>query len=170
MTQRTRIGLFYSYGPHFIKTVRSLRETHPQADITAFVPEHFPVELLSGLNISSQPLLPDTGRGRAIKKVVTIIRAIRKEHLDIFVVLFNSPRLQLLSTISGAKERRCRLVDGRELPVRLTLLSGIYHTAVNTVVGHWRYARIWIHVRCTRVHARTKERRSNTTGPDNEPY
>lgn len=169
MTQRTHIGLFYSYGPHFIKTARSLRETHPQADITAFVPEHFPVELLSGLNISSQPLLPDTGRGRAIKKVIAIIRAIRRERLDIFVVLFNSPRLQLLSTISGAKVRRCQLVDGREIPVRLSLVSGIFHTAIHTVFGHWRYVRIWMHIHCTRVHPRKINGPLDRQGSDNEP-
>lgn len=152
MTKQPHIGLLYSYGPHFVKTARALRERYPEADIVAFVPESFPVSLLEDVSISCRSLLADNAHRRAVKKIVALVRAIRRERLDIFVVLFNSPRLQLLSAISGSKERRCRLVDGREFEVHLTLLSSLVHTLVSSVVGRWRYARIWLNVHCTRVY------------------
>jgi len=151
MTNELHIGLFYSYGPHFIKTARALRAEHPQARITAFLPRAFPVDMLSDLEIEALPVLPDPGEHRSLAALYAIVRAIRAQRVDIFVVLFDSPRLRLLSALSGAGERQCRLVDGRRIPVRFTFAGGLMHTLLSRIVGHARYVRIWIEVQVTRV-------------------
>lgn len=151
MNEQCHIGLFYSYGPHFMKTARALRLEHPDSRITAFLPQEFPVDLLADLDITAARVLPNPGAGRSVSMLFSIVRAIRAQRLDLFVVLFNSPRLRLLSALSNARECQCRLVDGRSVPVRFTLAGGLAHTLFRRLRGNIRYARIWIEVHTTRI-------------------
>ena len=151
MSKEHHIGLFYSYGPHFMKTARALRRECPEARITAFLPKEFPIDLLSGLDIVMAQILPNPGTHRSLSSLISIVRAIRARRLDLFVVLFDSPRLRLLSVLSGAAERQCRLVDGRTIPVRFTLAGSMADTAFRRIRGNMRYARIWIEVHLTRI-------------------
>lgn len=169
MTTDPHIGLFYSYGPHFIKTARALRAEYPKARITAFLPREFPVGLLSGLDIESLQVLPTPGAHRSLAGLYTLVRTIRAYRLDLFVILFNSPRLRLLSSLSGAAERQCRLVDGRRVPVRFTLAGGALHTLRTRIGGHLRYARIWIEVRLTRVGVPASGADGQEGGPSDGP-
>lgn len=151
MKSELNITLLYSYGVHFLRTARSLRQQHETATITAFIPRDFPEELLSGLNIRCLPLLPNPSQERSLNHVITILRAIRGIHPDVFVVLFDSSKLRTLAALSGARERICYHSDGRITPVRWSLPGALTRAFIQGFRGRVRYAYIWCHVHFTRV-------------------
>ena len=103
MKPELQICLFYSYGPHFLRTVRNLRQTYETAVITTFIPKDFPQELFAGLTITCRPILPNPGEVRPLRLIATIVQAIRRTRPDVFIVLFNSPKLRILAAFSGPK-------------------------------------------------------------------
>lgn len=169
MNKDFHIGIFYSYGPHFIRTVRSLRADSPEARITAFVPAEFPAGLLGGLDVVLAPILGNPAERRSPGVLLSIVRAIRRQRLDVFVVLFDSPRLRLLAALSGARERQCCLVDGRTLPVRVTIAGNVFRTLGGRLRGQFRYARIWLSVHLTRVGRSPAEEPEQDAGPPDAP-
>lgn len=163
-----RIGLLYSYGPHFMKTLRALRDSHPDAQITVFVPANFPEALLDGMALHIRPILPDSGQRPGIRQGLRLIRAIRGEALDSFVVLFASPRLQLVASLSKAVQSYCYHVDGRVEILRLRLLRALLRPIKNRIIGNLRYFRIWVYVHCTRVNAKRPQEKLSDADPNDD--
>jgi hypothetical protein len=168
MLNTKHIGLFYSYGPHFVRSAHTLRQNHPDAHITAFVPYGFPVELLKQDDIECIPLLSEAGGAKTIRSLITIFRMIRNAGLDMFVVLFDSPKLQLLCAASNARERYCAHLDGRITPVRFTVAGSLFRTLINNIKGRTRYAYIWLYVHFTKVPMAGKPLTS-APPPDHQP-
>ncbi len=151
MTSNQNIGLFYSYGPHFLRTARALRKDYGKAHITAFVPRGFPAELLSSMDIQCVPILPKPSEKRSIRDVATIVKTIRSARPEIFVVLFDSPKLRALAALSTAKTKYCYHVDNRISTVRWGLSGNLLQTFGRGIRGRIRFARIWCHVYFTRI-------------------
>ncbi len=151
MISEPNITVFYSSGVHFLRTARALRQRHEAAAITAFVPKDFPEELLSSLNIRCLPLLPNPSQKRSLKHVATILRAIRGMRPDVFIVLFDSPKLRTLAALSGAGERLCYHPDGRITPMRWSFAGFLARSFMQAFRGRLRYTYIWCHVHFTRV-------------------
>jgi DNA-binding transcriptional LysR family regulator len=139
MTDIRRIGAFYSRGPHFGRVLARLREEYPEADITAHVPEGFPEAPVRehGARILY------CGGAPPLRALPSLIRSLRAQRYDLFVVIFDSPKLRLLAAASGAKQRCCHTVDGRIFPLRTAfsrmLAGGIWRRLCGAIV----YARIW---------------------------
>lgn len=151
MNHEPHIVLFYSYGPHFLRTARALRADYVNSRITAIIPGDFPQQLLKDLAIHGLPLLPNPSQTRSLRNAAATIKRLRNLCPDILVVLFDSPKLRLLAALSTAKERYCYHVDGRVTPVKRTFTIALAHTLAHRVYGRIRYIRIWCHVHFTRV-------------------
>lgn len=147
MTDIKRIGVFYSRGPHFVRVLGRIRGEYPDAEIDAYVPEGFP----------ETPVLEQGARcvpcagGNTPGVLPRLIRSFRAARYDLFVVMFDSPKLQLLAAASGARQRLCHTVDGRVIPVRLALTQMLGGGLWRRLCGVIAYARIWYTVRCKPV-------------------
>lgn len=152
MSEVRRICAYYSRGPHFSRNLKVLRGMYPDAAITALVPPGYPRKPLLGLAESIENTRQAQYAGRDLKAFLALIRQIRKARYDVFVVMFDSPKLRLLGTLSGARERYCLTIDGRYLALRLALLSQAIGAMVRNVHGRLTYLRLWFVVRFFKVH------------------
>jgi ADP-heptose:LPS heptosyltransferase len=152
MSDIRRVCAYYSRGPHFTRNLKTLRDMYPGAEITALVPPGYPRKPLAGLAEHIESTRQTQYGARDLKAFFGLIRQIRKARYDCFVVMFDSPKLRLLGTLSGAKERYCLTIDGRYLALRLALLSQVIGTVVRHVHGRLTYLRLWLVVHLFKVH------------------
>ena len=152
MTSVSTIGVFYSLGPHFARTLRRLREAHPDARITAIVPPGFP---LSDDERTSVDEIVETERAhyspRDIGGCLRLVRRLRKSRFDLFVVMFQSAQLGVLASICGARERVCAPPHGTLTPLTAGPIGTILSECARRVVGSVVYAAVMLMVRTTRV-------------------
>ena len=130
-TPTERICAFYSHGPHYRRLLRYLRQKHPNAQVTALIPPDYPADHIAD-DVDAVETTAQTGYGLSNPRgFIVLLRQIRRERYDRFVVMFDSPRLRILTALAGARERRCYDVNGRYRILRL----GLVHTAASAL---WR--------------------------------
>lgn len=138
-----KVCLYYSRGPHFMRTLKQLREDHPDAAITVAVPPGFPRDPLAGLADEVVERPRPGGLGDAWRAA----RALRAEGYDLLVVMFDSLNLRLLAALSGARTRECHTIEGRVIRLRGGLMRRAISEALARVRGQIRYWRIRFIVR-----------------------
>ncbi len=146
MTEQHRIGLLYSYGPHFKQAARALRTRYPGSRITALLPPGYPEAVIRDVVDDIIICAPEPEYGKTPGQAWRLIKTLRRERYDVLVVLFDSLKLQLIAAMSGAGERCCHHLDNRYEPLRLSLFGAIAAGLVRHVRGRLRYMRIWWHV------------------------
>lgn len=107
-----RICAFYSKGPHYVRMLKRLRAEYPDEIIVAAIPPDFPfsvIEQLADETIRFNETAGCTSPGASLR----IVRELRRSRCSHVVVMFDSPRLNLLARLSGASKRWCFSVDGR---------------------------------------------------------
>ena len=151
MNAPENICAFYSRGPHFLRTLKFLRAQHPQARITAVVPPTFPAE--AALGIANQVIKTHQANWslRHQRDLRKLVRALREGRYDAFVVMFDSPKLQVLAALSGARHRYCYTIDGRYVPIRLALARQVFGTLARNIKGRLLYAYLHYVVYCRPV-------------------
>ncbi len=112
------IGAFYSRGPHFRRLLRHLRARFPGARISAVVPPSYPGGHIAGL---ADEVLVTARSDRAARAFFSVLRQVRAANFDLFVTMFDSPRLRVLSQLSAARYRCCFTPDGRFFTLGLPL-------------------------------------------------
>lgn len=146
-----RICAYYSHGPHFVRLLRHLRAMYPAAHLTAFTPPGFPPEVLQG----HVDRMAYTGRReyslRQVRPLLRLVQVLRRERFDLFVVMFDSPKLRLLARLSGAKAAMVYTVDGRMMPLQGLALGSLLSAIPRRIRGHVRYAWMWFNVYCRPV-------------------
>ena len=145
------IGVFYSHGPHFMRVLRTLREQHPDARITAFVPEKFPTEIIRAAADTIISVPPPPYGLRRPDIILALIRILRAQHPDRFVVMFDSLRLRWVARASGAREGWFIGPDGAYQPLRTTGITDLTEAAARRSRGTLLFLRIWWNVHTTRV-------------------
>lgn len=151
MKSPENICAFYSRGPHFLRMLKFLRTLHPHARITAVVPPSFPAEAALGVAnqvIKTQHAQWSLRQHRALRKLV---RVLREGRYDLFVTMFDSPKLRLLAAMSGARIREAYTIDGRYLPLRLALGRQVAAAISRNVRGRILYAYLYYQVHYRRV-------------------
>lgn len=144
-----KIGLFYSYGPHFLKALYFLTEKYPNEEIILFLPQNFPTYYFENLSIT--PIfLPWDGKHlpllKGTKAFFNIIKMIRSQQLDQFVVLFESPRQITLSKLSGAKNTFIFSIHKEYKPISQGILKSLTKLFINRLKGLFLYSYILLHV------------------------
>lgn len=152
MAERETIGVFYSKGRTFASALRCIRAARPGAALTAIVPEGYPV-------CDEERCVADAfleiGKGRyGLKDVGALARLtgfLRVRRFDAFVILFDSPKLRVLSALVGAGERLFCRMDGKLLPVRQSIPGTTVEAVARALWGRLVYAALWMAIRVTRV-------------------
>lgn len=138
-----RICAFYSRGPHYVRMLKHLRTTYPEATITAMVPPGYPDEPLAGLAHKRV----ETGQGkytlRDIRAFRILLHQIHSGHYDLLAVMFATPRLRWLARLSGIPERYSYTPDGRFAPLKGSLLRSLGGAACRNLRGRLRYAYLY---------------------------
>jgi hypothetical protein len=98
-----RVAVFHSPGHDFAGALRRVKEAWPTARLIAWVPASYAApEAVEAL--ADEIRRADRDRFGA-RNVYPLLRQIRSERYDCFVVLFDSTRLRLFAALSGARER-----------------------------------------------------------------
>ena len=139
MEHRERICAYYSHGPHFRRVLKQLRDTHPEAKLTAMVPPRYPTDAVAELADQIAVTAKDQYRATDLSGNWALVKQIRSGGYDRFVVMFESPKLGLLSLLAGAKSRNACTIDGRYGPMRLSLLSLLADTIHRRIRGWTTY-------------------------------
>lgn len=143
-----RIAVFYSLGPHFVRTLQRLRAESPDAEITALLPPDYPLSeegrALADRVVENE--LPHYSP-RNVGACLRLIRGIRGGKYDVFAVLFDSLQLNILSALSGAGDRICCPPEGRLVPMRSTIPGILARETLRRALGNAVYAGIWLVVR-----------------------
>lgn len=107
-----RICAFYSRGPHFIRMLKRLREEYPGETVIAAIPTSFPFEVIEPL-VDETVRLPEVSEIARWRRSWAVVRRLRRARCGHIVVMFDSPRLNLLARLSGTGRGWCYSVDGR---------------------------------------------------------
>jgi ADP-heptose:LPS heptosyltransferase len=120
-----------------------LRQAHPGARLIALVPPGYPVDVLQD-RCDEVQTTPQATYGLASPgALIKLIASIRNERYAVFVVMFHSPKLRVVSALSGAPQRMCYTADNRYFPVSLNFATGISTWVARNIQGRITYARIW---------------------------
>jgi len=144
-----KIGLFYSYGPHFLKGVNFLIEKYPNDEIIVFIPEQFPAYYFEKLPVKLI-FLPWNGQHLKMSQLIfvflKIIKIIRAQRLDTFVILFESFRLITLSKFSGAQHTYIYTIHQKYEPVSQGIFENLFTTLLKRIKGFCLYLYVLFHV------------------------
>lgn len=135
-----RICALYSKGPHFVRMLQRLREEYPDETIVAAIPTTYPfpaIQLFADATIR----LPEAGETSPWVRPWTVVRAIRRARCSHIVVMFDSPRLNLLARVCGTGRRWCYSVDGRLHALARPTLGLVLAPVLHRVRGQMDYMR-----------------------------
>ncbi|HOJ34083.1 MAG TPA: hypothetical protein PKY35_15070 [Candidatus Hydrogenedentes bacterium] len=103
-----KIGVFCNGGTHVTEVLAAARQKYPHANLCAILPPSFE---LTPNRADGVDRIVRTDRDnytvRDVKAGIRLIRQIRKERFDLFVVLFDSMQLNVLGGLSGARSVEC---------------------------------------------------------------
>lgn len=153
-TARRRIGVFYSVGPHFLRTLETLREEFPEADVRIMVPPGYP---LSAEERAIADRVEETEQDHYspgdVRACLRLVRRIRGEQFHLFVVLFDSVQLRCLAALAGAPNRLCCLPQGKLVPLGRSVAGVAVGEVLRRAWGGAVYATLWLLVRLLPVRA-----------------
>ena len=135
-----RICAFYSKGPHFVRMLKRLRAEYPDEIIVAAIPSAFPFDVIEGL-ADETIRFPEAADGASTTGSLHVVRELRRTKCSHMVVMFDSPRLNLLARLSGASKRWCYSVDGRLRPLSQPLTRLMLAPAWLRLCGQLDYLR-----------------------------
>ena len=111
-TTPAHICAFLSKGQNFVDVLRGIRSAYPGASIDAVIPRAYP---LSDEERALADRIVETGQAhyglRDAGPLLRLIRELRASHYDLFVIMFDSPKLRILARLSNA--RACALKWGQ---------------------------------------------------------
>jgi len=137
-----RICALYRHGPHYIQMLRYLREHWPEARITAMTPPGYPQEALEDLADEVLEMGRSTYRLRDLLALPALLRQIKAGRYDLFVVMFDSPKLRMLAALTRIPRRACYTIDGRYFPLELRLIRFVADYLYRNIRGRITYAYI----------------------------
>ncbi len=143
-----RICVFYSVGSHYLVALKALKQLYPDATLTALVPLGHPGD--EALRSAANEILHTELSHYAptdVAATLRLLRRIRSRYYDAFAVLFDSPQLRLLASLSGAPQLFHCTEDGRVLPLHATPIGVTLDTSSRAVWGRIAYLSLWTIVR-----------------------
>ncbi len=111
MNNQERVCVFFSVGNDFAKVVRTVRARSQGAHITAMVPPGFSTDGIAADEVVRMEV--QRYRPWQVARLRRLAQQLRAGRYDRFVVLFPSPKLKMLASLSGAPRCECWGTDGR---------------------------------------------------------
>ena len=155
MTPAPQVCVFYSKGRTFADVVSHVKAREPNAQVFALVPAGYPVaeiELTPPHEVVQTELAQYSWRD--LRPFLRLVRQLRRTRYDAFVILFDSPRLRVLSALSGATRRLYCAMDGDLVPVKASVAGTLAAELARMLWGRLAYAGLWVIVRVLRVPVR----------------
>ncbi|MCX8064358.1 MAG: hypothetical protein N3G21_04220 [Candidatus Hydrogenedentes bacterium] len=153
-----KIGIFYSYGAQFSEAVNFILQKYPNDNIIIFLPTDYPTENLPSDNRVKIVSLSWDGSHLTLKKgaytFTKILRTLRKNKLDLLVVLFDSPRLVFLSMFSKAKSVYVYNVFSEFKPLQIKLTSTIITSIIKLIYGYTTFLYIRYYIKCFQINSK----------------
>ena len=154
-TQAPHICVYYSEGLNYLERLRALRRREPDARICAMVPAGYcPSEAERA--VADEIVEMECGHysPRDVRACLRLVRRIRAERFDGFVVMFNSLQLRILAGLSGARRCACWRGDNEIQPLTTSALLVPACLVFEAVRGWTAYAVAWTAVHCRPVRRR----------------
>ncbi len=133
------ICAYYSRGPHFRRVLQELRTAYPDARLIALLPPGYPSAVIRDLVDAYEFTQHKQYRGRQIGALYRLRRQIRQHRPDLFVVMFDSPRLRLLGALTGIRERYCISSRGHWRLLRVSPHHQAFSSLLSRIAGTLRY-------------------------------
>jgi hypothetical protein len=147
-----RIGVFHSPGRNFGEVLRAVRQAFPEGDIAAIVPRGFSIPTVDkSLCNAVIEMSQTTFSLRRPGSLFALVRQLRAERYDSFVIMFDSPRLRMFAGTLGARATLYYTFDRRLRPVKGGTAGAAAMAAVNRIRGQAVYMCIWLLVRLLRA-------------------
>jgi len=158
MNTTPRICAFLSKGRNFVDVLKDIRSAYPKTPIDAVIPLDYP---LSDEERALVDRIVETKKAhyslRDAGPLFRLVRQLRAEHYNLFVIMFDSPKLRLLARLSNAKACTFHRLDHRMLPIYPSIPRIVADMAFRNVWGRVAYAYIWLVVHLLRTN-KTQER------------
>lgn len=147
-----RICAYFSVGRNYLKVLRAIRAEEPNARLCAMVPAGYPVSEAEA-SVADEIIETQLARYSAwnVPACLRLVRQLRAGRYDVFVVMFDSTELQVLSSLAGARRRSYCTMDGRLVPLTAPIPRVLAGAVARTVRGRLAYALLWLAVRVLRV-------------------
>lgn len=136
MSEIRRIAAFYSRGPHFRKLLKYLRGQYPGAHISAIIPQNYPMDVVKPL---ADEIMLTEHSARSLGALLSVRRQVQAGRFDLFVTMFDSPRLRILSHMTGVPNRYCFSPDGRYFKQDSSVIVSMLSTAWGYLRGRGLY-------------------------------
>lgn len=158
MTTAERIGVFFNKGRNLTDVLRAVRKEHPAAHICAIVPKSYSATEQELALVQETAYVERARYGLGdMGGFVRLIGQIRKQRYDVFVIMFDTPKVRLLGAVSGARAVwYCRL-DGRLVPISKSILGILGSVIARRTVGGVVYGGAWLAVRLLKTRTTTDE-------------
>ena len=144
-TTPANIAIFLSKGRSFVDVLRDVRHAYPGAHIDAIIPPAYPLseeeQALANQVIETEQAHYSPRDTRALRR---LIRQLRASHYDLFVILFDSPKLRLIARLSNAKTCVFHRLDHRLLTIRPTIPGIVADVVFRNVWGRVVYGALWL--------------------------
>ncbi len=148
MSAKIKICVFYSESNHFVRAVRALRAAEPDSELVVMAPPEY--KLPEELQNDVDSFIKSDVSAYSLKNpgaCLSLVRQIRSEHYDQFAVMFDSTRLRILASLSGAKQRKWCRVDGRIARLHGSLPRVLACVCAKRIWGTLVYSLMYIAVR-----------------------
>ena len=147
MNTPSRICVFLSKGRNFVDVLRGVRSVYPGGSIDAVIPLAYP---LSDEERALADRVVETGQAhyglRDAGPLLRLVRELQAPHYDLFVIMFDSPKLRILARLSNA--RACALHRLSNLvPIHPSIPGVLADVIFRNVWGRAAYSALWIVVR-----------------------
>lgn len=153
MKEARCIAVFYSQGPHFTATLRTVRARWPEARIIALVPKGFPVDgEQEQLATKVQELARAHYALRDTAAIRELLGAIRAHGFDTFVIMFDTLKLRGLAKLSRAGQTLHTTPDNRLTLLSPSLTGAVLRLLALKLYGRYTYLRLWLIVRLYKTH------------------
>ena len=143
-----RAGVFYSVGLHLEKCLHAVREDAEAPAIILFIPPGHSLkerEKALATEVVITELVHYSPKN--VAACLRLLKSIKAEKLDEFVVMFDSLQLRLLASISGVNRRRWCDPRGRLSDLRGNAASILLREGFRRASGAIIYAMLWTLVR-----------------------
>jgi len=144
-----KVGIFYSYGHQFVDAVNYIYEQYPNDEILLFLPKGYPTEYFKNFEKIKIHFLSWDGTHlnfiKALREIPPILKVLRKNRLDLLVILFDSPRLIILSKLSKASRVYIFNIFSEYKPLEKKFLPTLIISIWKIIKGYLIYYLIYCH-------------------------
>lgn len=166
MTTEFRVCALRSQGRGFVTRLDYLRRRYPEARLLVMVPKDEDLtaeEAEYADEVLEQPHA--TYSIRSPRQLRDLAATLRNARLDLFIVMYPSPRLRLVAGLSGARRGECWTYENQIIPLPTAIPTAMASLLWRLMLGRIRYYRCWLTTYVRRVPMQGEVDKMAQSGP-----